>query len=285
MLEFILGTSFTAVYLVVIIAIVVFGVLRLRSGYQLFAAMVAEFRRFAPEEHSSESFAEYKRSVFEFASRSSVKTCLMWSSFLDEVHMATGTSGKAAETSADAVDKLRDNLLFSYSTSHKSSRINTAVISGVGFIGTLLAIAAGTLAAEPLLNGSGQVEQALSVLLSGGGLAFLSAAMGILGAVLFGAFERNQMESVEACVDDLISYLRKSFSFRTESSYLSEIQSHLIHSSERVHRIVQEIGDRVVEMKDSQLSASVLVDSHRELSKGLAGAMESISDRVVGAIT
>lgn len=285
MLEFILGAEFTFLYLVVIAAIVVFGVLRLRGGFQLFAAMVAEFRRFAPEEHSSDSFAEYKRSVFEFASRSSVKTCGMWSSFLDEVHMASGAQGAVAETSAEAVDRLRDNLLFAYSTSHKASRINTAVISGVGFIGTLIAICAGTLAAEPFLQGSGQFEQALSALLSGGGLAFLSAAVGILGAVLFGAFERSQLESVEQRIDDLISYLRQRIVFRTEKSYLSEIQNHLVHSSERVHRIVQEIGDRVVELKDNQMSASAIEDSSRELSRDLTQAMEAVSGRIVDAIS
>lgn len=285
MLEFILGTEFTALYLVVIVATVLYGVLRVRSGLQLFAALIAEFQRFIPEEHSKESFSEYKRSVFEFASHSSVKTCGMWSSFLDEIHLSVDEQGAVAETPAEAVDRLRDNLLFAYSTSHKASRVNATVISGVGFIGTLIAICAGTLAAEPFLQGSGQFEQALSALLSGGGMAFLSAAVGILGAVIFGAFERSQLESVEQRIDDLISYLRQHIVFRTGKSYLSEIQSQLVHSSERVHRIVQEIGDRVVELKDNQLSASALEDCSRGLSHGLTQAMEAVSGRIVDAIS
>ncbi len=285
MLDFILSTEFIGVYLAFIVGVTLFGIVKLRAGSRLFEAMVSEFARWSPLEQSAESFESYKASVFEFARQSSLKTCGMWSSFLEEVRFAADADGRSSpECSSESIDKLRDNLLFSYATSHRVSRLNPSVISGIGFIGTLLSICAGTLAAEPFLSGEGQFEQALSALLAGGGLAFLSAVVGILGSLSFSLFERSQMEQAEGLVDGLLSRLRQQIGFKTEKHYLSEIRDQMVVSSTSVRQIVQDIGDRVVELKQNQLSAGVVEDTSRELARELTASFEQMSGRLVDVI-
>jgi hypothetical protein len=214
MLELLLSKQFAEIALLLLGVLGVIGMLRIHAATSQMAALIREFSQWQPSASDENSFLQYKGSVQNFCMRTGNRICGMWLAFLDEVKIHPHGSTAMATCTGDALEKLRENLLFAYGTSNRVARNTGSILAGMGLSCGLGILCAAALKAAPYFSsasaaGKGQLgDQGLAVLIAGGGLALLTASFSLLSSVAANAFERSQLTRAEREVDRLIAIMR-----------------------------------------------------------------------------
>jgi hypothetical protein len=230
MLEMLLSKQFAEIALLLLGVLGAMGMQQIYAATSKMAALAREFSQWQPSASDENSFFQYKGSVQNFCMRSGNRICSMWLAFLDEVKLQPHGGGAIATCTGDALEKLRENLLFAYGTSNRVARNTGSIVAGIGLSCGLGILCAAALKAAPFFASAsgaakGQLgDQGLSVLIAGGGLALLTASVSLLSSVVANAFERSQLARAEREVDRLIAIMRMQLGINVDERNPASIQ-------------------------------------------------------------
>jgi hypothetical protein len=246
MLDILMGPVFAFAYGALLLAIFAVSVVRLNRGFRAAEEFLRKTGEWTLQVRNENGFRLYRKNVADEAlARGGLSSA--WSEFLDEIHIRYNDEGHPlAESSTDALEKVKHDLREVFERSHKVTRLTSVALAVFGLLGAVFAVGVGALSAAPFLQQDpADAARALAALFSAGGLAFVASATGLLGAIVFRAIERWQSMRIERRIDALANHLRSFVSFRGEPYFLAELAYTLRSERAGVKEFGQELLERL----------------------------------------
>lgn len=286
MLDVFVSPFFALAYGAVLLTLLGVSLARLIASFRKAEAFLLTTSEWTLQVRNEHAFFLYKKNVAEQAlAQGGLHS--VWSEFLDEIHIRYNSEGHPlAESSTEALDKVKHDLLSTFDNFHKVTRLTAPALAVLGLMGAVFAVGVGALSAAPFLQETpADAPKALAALFSAGGLAFVAASAGLLGAIAFRAIERWQTQRVERRVDALANHLRGFVSFRGEPFFLAELAYTL-----RADRVsVKEFGQELLLQlekggQDARASTERVVSALASQTDSLSAVTREQAGIVVSAV-
>lgn len=295
MLTALLSVEFTCFFAGGLIVALLLAMMRISSGTRHFIALVHEFANLDPQSHSPESLRDYRVQVLQAASPKSALACGSWANFLSSVDFVQHGARPLAITDTDSVHRLRDDLITAYASTYKVTRLHSSLLSGSGFAGMLLIAFASALTSRSyLLSGrESALSNALALLISAAGLAFICAMTGIVCSMIFKMFERSQAAYAERFIDALVTDLRLRFAIRTAHDQVSNLSQQIDHYAGQLSALTSSLGEHLgAAGKPSELATDIIKtleksarEAAQELASHVSSAIQAQSDNMMASLT
>ena len=155
-----------------------------------------------------------------------------------------------------------------------------SIYTGIGIFGTFLGLMIGLRGVDLSSSDVAVLKEGIGSLLSGISTAFGTSLLGILFALIYGAFNKNVQDKVAESVAQVAERIGEMYPRKTVEQWLSDGQRESVEQTKAIKNLSQEMAENLGELLDQQLSTNF-----DELCQKLDGQMKPVFEKLYNAIS
>lgn len=182
--------------------------------------------------------------------------CAVWNDFdRSVVRQRNGDGTDAVFSVVDAGD------IFSFAAVTKNLSISYwqnfgGVFTGIGILGTFIGLTIGLHGVDLTSSDVGVLKEGIANLLDGVSIAFVTSLMGILGALVYGAFHQYFLGKVQRAVTRFAARIEELYPRRSAEQWLAESHHESCKQTLALQNLSQDMAESLAELLESQMSSA-----------------------------